>query len=294
VLVELKARFDEENNIVWAKVLERVGVHVVYGIVGLKTHTKMTLVVRRERDGIRRYVHLGTGNYNPSTSRVYTDIGLLTSDQEIGQEVVDLFNSLTGYSRKDDYKMLVVAPQRMRTELLRRIDREITVHQAAGGGHLAFKMNALSDDSAIEALYRASQAGVRVDLLVRGICFLRPGVPGLSENVRVKSIVGRFLEHSRLYWFRNGGGDDQEMLVGSADLMPRNLDHRVEVLFPVRDRALLGALRDDVMLVGLHDNTKSWELDRSGSYRKVEPVEGENPISMQDYLMAGGGAWRSA
>ncbi|MDX1502650.1 MAG: polyphosphate kinase 1, partial [Thermoanaerobaculia bacterium] len=212
-LVELKARFDEQNNIVWARELERAGVHVVYGLLGLKVHCKMCLVVRRERDGIVRYVHLGTGNYNPVTARVYTDLGYLTRDAEIADDVSDLFNALTGYSRKTTYRKLLVAPQAMRRQLLERIQREIDHHEQEGNGHLAFKMNSLVDKRCIQALYRASQAGVKVDLQVRGICCLRPGLPGVSETITVTSVVGRFLEHPRIYYFRNGG--DEEILLGS-------------------------------------------------------------------------------
>ncbi len=232
VLVELKARFDEENNIVWARALEHAGVHVVYGLLGLKTHTKLLMVVRREREGIRRYVHMSTGNYNNVTARLYSDIGLFTSDPDLGADVADLFNVLTGYSHKQEYRKLLVAPGQMRQQILDRIEREIEQHKAHGDGFLAFKMNSLVDRKCIKALYCASQAGVRVDLQVRGICCLRPGLPGVSENITVTSIVGRFLEHPRMYYFSNGG--DEELLLGSADLMPRNLDRRVEQLFPSR------------------------------------------------------------
>ncbi len=289
-LVELKARFDEQNNIVWARAMEQAGVHVVYGVLGLKTHAKICLVVRREKDGIRRYVHLGTGNYNPITARVYTDLGLFTCDPAIADDVSDLFNALTGYSNQKHYQKLLVAPVEMRQQLLGRIRREIRQHEEHGGGHLAFKMNSLVDKECIQALYKASRAGVRVDLQIRGICCLRPGLPGISENVRVTSIVGRFLEHSRIFYFRNGG--DDEILLGSPDLMPRNLGGRVEVLFPVEDPALRAALRDDVLFLHLKDNQKARLLLPDGTYTHIGPAEGEAPLASQDHLLARGGGWR--
>jgi polyphosphate kinase len=289
-LVELKARFDEENNIVWANELEEAGVHVVYGIVGLKTHAKMTLIVRREGVGIRLYVHLATGNYNPVTSRIYTDIGLLTCNPDIARDVLDLFNGLTGYSAKTDYKELIVAPASMRAHILERIGREIEQHNAKGGGHIAFKCNSLSDDEIIEALYRASNAGVNVELQIRGTCCLRPGVPGLSENIVVTSIVGRFLEHERLYYFGNGG--DEEILLGSADMMLRNLDRRVEVLVPVKDPKLRAKVRDSILGVSLRDTVKCWELLSDGSYKRRVPAPDEAPFDSQEHLMTAGGSWR--
>lgn len=288
VLVELKARFDEENNIGWARALEDAGVHVVYGLVGLKTHAKMCLVVRREREGLLSYVHIGTGNYNPVTARLYTDIGYFTADQSIAREVLDLFNSLTGYWRDEKYERLLVAPGSMRDQFLERIEREIETHRQSGDGQLAFKMNALVDRACIDALYRASQAGVRVHLQVRGICCLRPGVPGLSENIRVTSLVGRFLEHTRIYYFRNGG--DEEILIGSADLMPRNLDHRVEVLLPIRDRQLLLALRDDILFRHLDDVVATRELRADGEYTPKAESSGR-PGSQGELLLAEG-LWR--
>ncbi|MFN7960721.1 MAG: polyphosphate kinase 1 [Thermoanaerobaculia bacterium] len=290
VLVELKARFDEENNITWAQALERAGVHVVYGVLGLKTHAKICLVVRRERKGILRYVHLSTGNYNPATARVYTDLGFFTTDPEVADDVSDLFNALTGYSRKREYRKLLVAPWQMRQGMVSRIEREIERHRERGDGYLAFKMNALVDRACIRALYRASQAGVKVDLQVRGICCLRPGLPGISENIRVTSIVGRFLEHSRIYYFRNGG--EEELLMGSADLMPRNLGGRVEVLFPVEDPKLRAAIRDDILFLHLRDNQKARRLLADGSHERVIPAEGEAPLNSQEWLLAHGGAWR--
>jgi len=288
VLVELKARFDEENNIVWAKALEHAGVHVVYGVMGLKTHSKMLLVVRREADGIRRYVHLATGNYNPVTARVYTDFGLLTSDPDIATDVSDLFNALTGYSRKVQYSRLLVAPHGMRRALLDRIEREIEVQRATGSGRLAFKMNALVDKACVRALYRASQAGVRVDLQVRGICCLRPGIPGVSENITVTSVVGRFLEHSRIYLFGNGG--EEEILLGSADLMPRNLDGRVEVLFPVIDPTLRKAVRQ-ILEVHLRDTARARRLLADGTWERVKPAGKGKPFDSQRWMLEHRGSW---
>jgi polyphosphate kinase len=256
VLVELKARFDEESNIEWARALERDGVHVVYGLVGLKVHCKIALIVRREQDGIRRYLHLGTGNYNTATARLYTDLSFFTCEPDLGADATDLFNSLTGYSRKSDYRRLLVAPVNLRDRLARLIRREIA---HGPNGRLIFKMNALEDKQMIQLLYEASRAGVRVDLIVRGLCCLRPGIPGVSDNITVRSIVGRFLEHSRFYYFQNAGpnGGNEEIYSGSADLMPRNLDHRVELLFPVLDRKLMRHLRDVVLERLLEDNRKA-------------------------------------
>lgn len=291
VLLELKARFDEENNIGWARTLERAGVHVVYGLMGLKTHAKVCLVVRRERKGIQRYVHLSTGNYNAITARVYTDLGLFTCDPEIGNDVSELFNALTGYSQQDTYRKLMVAPGRMREKLLKRIDREIKQHKQQGNGYLAFKMNALVDRRCIQALYRASQAGVKVDLQVRGICCLRPGVPGVSENITVTSIVGRFLEHPRIYYFRNGG--DEEMFLGSADLMPRNLDRRVETLFPIEDARLRERLRDQVLNIHLQDNVQCRVLLPDGKYRHRRPQAQEPELNSQLWMVEHRGIWNS-
>jgi polyphosphate kinase len=290
-LVELKARFDEESNIEWAKALEEAGVHVVYGVLGLKTHAKMCLVVRRERDKLRRYVHLATGNYNAVTARVYGDLGFFTCDAEITEDVSDLFNALTGYSRKRQYRKLLVAPVNMRAEILRRIDREIESHRAKGGGRLAFKLNALVDKACIQALYRASQAGVRVDLQVRGVCCLRPDVPGVSENITVTSVVGRFLEHARLLYFANGG--KEELYAGSADLMPRNLDGRVETLFPIENPELRAAIRDHVLFLHFADNVKSHRLLRDGSYVGIEPAAGERAIDSQLELLTRDAPWRA-
>ena len=283
VLVELKARFDEENNIAWARTLEDEGVHVVYGLIGLKTHAKMSLVVRKEKSGIVRYVHMSTGNYNIITSRIYADIGYFTCNKDITMDISDLFNALTGYSRKEKYRKLLVAPKLLRTEFISRIDREIKAHEQKGNGCLAFKMNALVDKECIRALYRASQAGVKVDLNVRGICCLKPGVPGLSENIRVTSIVSRFLEHARIYYFRNGG--DDEVLLGSADLMPRNLERRVEILFPVLDSRLKKMLVENILFTHLNDNVKARELLPDGNYERVMAPKGDDPLNSQQWLI---------
>jgi polyphosphate kinase len=289
VLVELKARFDEENNIVWARALERAGVHVVYGLVGLKTHAKICLVVRRERDGITRYVHMSTGNYNGVTARIYTDLGYFTSDPAIGADVSDLFNALTGYSLQGEYRKLLVAPGKMQQQIIDRIEREIERHRQHGDGYLAFKMNALVDKACIQALYRASQVGVKVDLQVRGICCLRPGVPGASDHVTVTSIVGRFLEHTRIYYFRNGG--EEEILLGSADLMPRNLYRRVENLFPVEDQHLRDAIRDVVLGVHLKDSVQSRRLLADGSYERIRPRPDEPELDSQLWMIEHRGTW---
>jgi polyphosphate kinase len=284
VLVELKARFDEENNIEWARALERSGVHVVYGLIGLKTHAKLALVVRREADGLRRYVHLGTGNYNTATARTYEDLGLLTCRPEICADASALFNLLTGYSRQSAYRKLLVAPLGLRSGIIDRIEREIAAHQQYGNGLLIFKMNALVDPQVITALYRASQAGVQVDLIVRGICCLRPGIPGLSEAIRVRSILGRFLEHSRIYYFGNGGSE--EMFLGSADMMQRNLDGRVETLFPIEDPVLRTALRENLLKRVMADTVNVCELQAAGSYIRVLPDPGEPPFDSQAWFIA--------
>ncbi|HEU4865238.1 MAG TPA: polyphosphate kinase 1 [Actinomycetota bacterium] len=267
-LVELKARFDEEANISYARELEKAGVHVVYGVVGLKTHAKVSLVVRREAGGIRRYAHVGTGNYNPVTATLYEDIGLLTADPEIGADLTDLFNLLTGYSRQQHYRTVLVAPDFLRPRI-----RELIHEQARPGGRIVLKMNALVDPDVIEALYEAARAGARIDLIVRGICCLRPGVPGLSENIRVRSLVGRYLEHSRI--FRFGEGEDAIHYIGSADLMQRNLDQRVEAVVPVPDEALCARL-DEMLDVLLQDDTLAWTLGRDGAWSKVPTERGVN------------------
>ncbi len=289
VLVELKARFDEENNIVWAKALEHAGVHVIYGLVGLKTHAKACMVVRREPDGMVRYVHMGTGNYNATTARTYSDLGYFTIDPEIGADVADLFNALTGYSRKVEYRKLLVAPEDMRDGIVERIDREIEAHRQHGNGYLAFKMNQLVDPACIRALYRASQAGVKIDLQVRGTCCIRPGLPGISDHIRVTSVVGRFLEHPRIYYFQNNGAE--EMLLGSADLMPRNLDRRVETLFPIEDEEMLRAIRDKILLVHLRDNVRCWHLLPDGSYERCAVTPDAPALNSQMWMVEHRGIW---
>jgi polyphosphate kinase len=283
VLVELKARFDEESNIEWARALERAGVHVVYGLVGLKIHCKVALVVRQEGDRMARYVHLSTGNYNAVTAHSYTDIGMFTANEEIADDVTDLFNYLTGYSAKSDYRKLIVAPVNLRARFEQLIEREIGHAKKGKGGHLIFKMNSLVDSRLIRSLYRASQAGVKVELLVRGICCLRPGVPGISDNITVTSIVGRFLEHSRVYYFQNAG--HEEVYIGSADLMPRNIDHRVEVLFPVEDAKTVRHIRDEVLGVYLGDNVKARRLQADGSYLRAKAGPGKKQIDSQEQLL---------
>jgi len=283
-LVELKARFDEESNIEWARALEKAGVHVVYGLVGLKIHSKLALVVRREGGRMARYVHLSTGNYNAITAHTYTDIGMFTCDEDIADDATNLFNYLTGYSVKSDYKKLLVAPLNLRARFAAMIEREIEHAKAGKSGHLIFKMNALVDAALIRALYRASQAGVKIELLVRGICCLRPGVKGVSENIEVTSIVGRFLEHSRVYYFRNGG--NEEIYIGSADLMPRNIDHRVEVLFPLDDKALIHRVRDQILSVYLADNVKARRMLSTGIYVPKVAADGKKRVNSQESLLA--------
>jgi polyphosphate kinase len=282
-LVELKARFDEGSNIEWARALESQGGHVVYGLPGLKVHAKAALIVRQEGDQIQRYVHLGTGNYNPTTARLYTDIGLLTSDEDIGADVTDLFNFLTGYSAKADYRKLLVAPINLRSRFEELIRREIQHQRENGGGYIILKMNSLTDAKMVRLLYEASQAGVKIDLLVRGMCCLRPGVPRVSETIRVISIVGRFLEHSRIYYFHNGG--DEVIYVGSADLMSRNLNRRVEVLFPIEDRRVIRHLRDRVLELYLQDNVKAREMLADRTYSRKTTAAGEPAINAQEELV---------
>jgi polyphosphate kinase len=272
-LVELKARFDEDNNIQWARQLERSGVHVVYGVLGLKTHTKVALVVRREKTKLRSYLHIGTGNYNSRTSSLYTDLGLLTAREEFGQDLVELFNYLTGFSKQQSFRKLLVAPVTLRKGMEDRIRREILHAREGRGGHIRAKMNALVDPAIIALLYEASQAGVRIELVIRGMCSLRPGVEGVSDNIRVLSVIGRFLEHSRLFWFANGG--EPEMLIGSADWMPRNLDRRVEAVAPVDDPVLRQQLET---LIELYlSDTAAWHMQNDGRFIQQQP-EGEQQL----------------
>jgi polyphosphate kinase len=291
VLVELQARFEEISNITWARTLESFGVHVAYGLPGLKTHAKVALVVRREHDGIRRYVHLSTGNYNGKTARVYTDIGFFTSNEAIGADVSDLFNLLTGFSRQRVYRKLVVAPTGMRERVVQLIAREAAFAREGRPARIVAKMNALVDRETIEALYDASQQGVQVDLLVRGICCLRPGVPGVSENIRVVSIVGRFLEHSRVWHFANGGMP--EYYIASADWMPRNFSRRVEVAVPVEDPTLHARLAS-LLETCLGDDRQSWDLMADGTYARRRPVNGNERASQLIFLRDSWGQARDA
>lgn len=278
VMVELKARFDESNNLVWARALERAGVHVTYGFADLKTHCKLCLIVRKGSAGIRTYAHIGTGNYNPSTALLYTDLGLFTANEEITQDVAELFNVLTGFSRQREYRKLLVAPAGLREAIIQRIRREAR-HP---NGRIILKLNSLVDPDVINALYEASYAGVVIDLIIRGICTLRPGMDELSKNIRVISIVGRFLEHSRVLYFENGG--NPEVLIGSSDLMRRNLDRRIEVLVPVTRPHLVAHIRDQVLAKYLLDDTNAWDMQPDGSYVRRTP--GAKPFSVQEYLMA--------
>jgi polyphosphate kinase len=282
VLIEIKARFDESANITWARTLENAGCHVVYGLAGLKTHAKLALVVRDEGGHLRQYVHVGTGNYNPVTARIYEDVGLLTADPELAAEVAHLFNYITGFSRDKEYRCMMVAPHGMRDRMISLIRREAAASTPDNPGRIVMKMNNLSDEQVINALYEASRQGVRIDLLVRTICTLRPGVKNLSKDITVRSVVGRFLEHSRVYYFQNGG--DPQIYIGSPDLMPRNLDTRVESLAIVKSTDLRNQLKL-VLDLALSDNTGSWELDRHGRWSKVTPADGEPRLSVQEQLM---------
>ena len=281
-LVELKARFDEENNIVWARKLEKVGVHVVYGLVGLKTHTKIALVVRREGKSIRRYVHIGTGNYNPKTARLYTDLGLFSCRDELGEDLTDLFNYLTGFSRHQNYRKLLVAPVNLRDRILELIEREIDHQQQGSSGRIIAKMNSLVDPKLIRALYRASQAGVKIDLIVRGLCSLKPGLEGISTNISVISIIGRFLEHDRIFYFHNQG--QPTVLFGSADWRPRNLDRRVEAVVPIEDPALVAELRE-ILEIMLSDNRQAWDLQPDGTFIQRRPGPDEPERATHQLMM---------
>jgi polyphosphate kinase len=269
-LVELKARFDEQANVQWARALEQSGVHVVYGHPSLKTHAKCVLVVRREGEGVRHYVHVGTGNYHPKTARLYTDLGLFTCDEDLGADVADMFNFLTGFARPKRYRKALVAPSHLRDAIVDEIERTIAVHEDGRPARIAMKMNSLVDRRCIRALYEASQAGVRVDVNARGICCLRAGVPGVSENIRVVSVVGRFLEHSRIYGFQRG--DEHRYWMGSGDLMPRNLDTRVELLVPIEDPRLRAEV-DDTLERCLADDTFAWELGPDDAWQRRQGGE---------------------
>ncbi|HEV8135906.1 MAG TPA: polyphosphate kinase 1 [Pyrinomonadaceae bacterium] len=281
-VVEIKARFDEENNIEWAQRLAESGVHVVYGVVDLKTHSKVTLVVRREEDGLQTYTHIATGNYNPTTSKLYTDLGLLTNDSVIGDDATDLFNFLTGFSMQKEYSRLLIAPVNLRGRMLALIQRETEQALIGKPAHLIAKINRLTDLDIIDALYKASQAGVKIDLIVRGACMLRPGVPGLSPTIHVRSIVGRFLEHSRIFYFLNGG--EEELYIGSADWMTRNLNRRVEVVTPVLSPHLKKYLKDTVLSAYLRDNVKARVMNSDGIYEALQIAIGEEPFNSQTYF----------
>jgi len=283
VLVELKARFDERNNIAWATRMEAAGIHVVYGLVNLKVHCKLCLVVRKEADGIRRYAHVATGNYNRVTSQIYTDIALFTADENILDDISEVFNSLTGYSNKRSYNALLVAPIGLRQGFRALVEREVEHARAGRPARIIIKNNAVADQGMIKTLYRASQSGVQIDLIVRGLCCLRPGIPGISDRITVRSIVGRFLEHSRIYYFENGGAP--EAFIGSADLMERNLDRRVEVLCPVTDPTLRQHLRDAVLDALLSDTDRAWVLQTDGAYTRTTPPEGASPLNSQRFLL---------
>jgi polyphosphate kinase len=283
-VVEIKARFDEEANISWARKLEQAGVHVVYGIVGLKTHAKLSLVVRQESDGLHRYCHVGTGNYNPKTARLYEDLGLLTCDPQVGEDLSRLFNQLSGYAPKTAYRRLLVAPRSLRSGLVDRVEREIANHEAGRPAGVRIKVNSIVDEVLIDALYRASQAGVNVDVMVRGICAIRPGVPGLSENIRVRSVLGRFLEHSRIFWFAGGG--EPVVYIGSADMMHRNLDRRVEAMVRLRDPRDIVEL-DELMTLTMDPGTASWYLDGDGGWTRHHQDDQGRPLrDLQAHMIA--------
>jgi polyphosphate kinase len=282
-VIELKARLDEERNILWARELEKAGVHVVFGFVGLKTHCKIALVVRKEEDGIRRYVHLSTGNYNPQTARVYTDLGFFTCNPDFAEDASALFNYLTGYGELPQWRKLVVAPSRMQSFMIEKFNEEIKHQEAGKGGRIIAKLNGLLEPAVIQALYRASQKGVKIDLICRGICALRPGLPGVSENIRVRSIVDRFLEHSRIFLFGSGG--DPKVWIGSADWMDRNLSRRVEVVWPIEQPDLKQRLIQEILGTSLADNQKARELMPDGTWKRVVPPDGAVPVRSQERFL---------
>jgi len=288
VLVELKARFDEENNIGWARALERAGAHVVFGIMGLKVHAKLCLVVRKEKDGIVRYVHMSSGNYNAVTAKIYTDIGLFTANEEIASDVSHLFNVLTGYSQFTAYHHLLVSPGGIKKGIISRIENEIERQKSHGDGRIILKLNALQDADIIRALYTASQEGVHIQLQIRGICCLRPGIEGISDNITVTTIVGRFLEHTRIYYFHNGG--DPVVLMGSSDLMPRNLKRRIEILYPILDAGIRNEVINTILPVHLRDNVKTRILQADGSYVRKTPGDAK-PLQAQTWLIENRGIW---
>jgi polyphosphate kinase len=282
-VVELKARFDEQANISWARKLEQAGVHVVYGLVGLKTHCKLSMIVRRDPDGLRRYTHIGTGNYHPKTARMYEDLGLLTADRATGEDVADLFNQLSGYARATDYERLLVAPHSVRSGLIQRIEREVWHHENGRPAGIRFKVNSIVDEKVVDALYRASQAGVPVDIWVRGICAVRPGRRGLSDTIRVRSILGRFLEHSRIYLFENGGSS--EAFIGSADLMHRNLDRRVEALVRLAADEHVAEMKN-MFALAFDPGTSAWHLDSEGRWKRRHLDSNGQPLAdLQQHLI---------
>ena len=281
-VVELKARFDEEQNINWAEELERCGVNVVYGFAGLKIHAKLCLVVRREANGLRRYAHIGTGNYNASSAKIYTDLGLFTADNDICNDVQDLFNVMTGFGIMEDYRRIFVSPVHLRNNVTRLIREEVEHHRKNGGGHIILKCNQLVDPNIVRELYEASRAGVRIECIVRGICALRPGIPGVSETITVRSIVGELLEHARIYWFNHSG--EGLMYVGSADLMTRNLNGRIEVLTPVLDKHQRDNILRQIVEPQLADNTNAWVLNADGSYTRLKPAAGQKSIVSQNEI----------
>jgi polyphosphate kinase len=282
-VIELKARLDEERNIIWARELEKAGVHVVFGFIGLKTHCKVALVVRREDDGIRRYVHLATGNYNPQTARIYTDFGYFTCNPDFCEDASALFNYLTGYCELPQWKKLIVAPSRLQSFMIEKIAQETANQQAGKEGRVFAKINGLLEPAIVQALYRASQAGVKIDIICRGICALRPGIPGVSENIRVVSIVDRFLEHSRLFYFANGG--EPQVYIGSADWMDRNLSRRVEVVFPIEPPEIKQRLIREILATSLADNSKARLLVSDGSYQRIVPEAGKPPVRSQEKFL---------
>jgi polyphosphate kinase len=290
-LIELKAKFDEENNIVMTRVLQSAGVRVVYDFHDLKVHAKLCLIIKKEDGGIIRYSHIGSGNYNAATARIYGDIGYLTARDEIGKELEELFDLLAGKSKEEEFRHLLVAPRSLKHEILNRIEQEIACHKKTSDGYIAFKLNGLLDKDIIEALYRASMAGVKIDLNVRGLCSLRPGIKGLSDNISVASIVGRFLEHARIYYFRNSGQD--EILLGSSDMMPRNLQRRIEVLLSVPDDNLKRSILENILRIHLRDNVKARKLLPSGLYERVVPGENEMRLNSQDWLIENRGIWNN-
>jgi len=288
-IIELKAKFDEENNIALAWRLREAGIRVVYNFPKFKVHAKLCLIVKRDRLGIMRFSHIGSGNYNAVTSRVYSDIGYLTARPEIGEELEELFNMLVSGKQKKEFKHLLVAPRTLKHEILKRIDREIDIHRKTSNGYIAFKLNNLEEKEVIQALYRASMEGVKIDLNVRGLCCLRPGIKGVSENISVISIVGRFLEHARIYYFQNGGKG--EMLLGSSDLMFRNLNERVEVLLSLPDPEIRRAILEHILKIHLKDTVKARKLLSDGTYELVRPREGEEIINSQSWLIRNRGIW---